>query len=100
MDDIKNLTGDALFHLPVANAILAAQYGTRQVALLLIDFDHAEGLGNITHHFSEEIWTRLRNTLRDTDTVVPLDHGEFGVLLPAVNGTEDAILVANKIHTG
>ncbi|MBF8253608.1 MAG: hypothetical protein HW373_303, partial [Deltaproteobacteria bacterium] len=48
MDDIKNLTGDALFHLPVANAILAAQYGTRQVALLLIDFDHAEGLGNIT----------------------------------------------------
>lgn len=100
MDDIKNLTGDALFNLPVANAILAAQYSTRQVALLLIDFDYAEGLGNITHHFSEEIWTRFRNTLRDSDTVVRLDHGEFGVLLPAVNGIEDAILVANKIHAG
>jgi predicted signal transduction protein with EAL and GGDEF domain len=100
VDDIKNLTGDALFQLPVANAILAAQYGTRQVAVLLLDFDHAEGLGNIAQQFSEEIWTRLRNTLRDTDTVVRLDHGEFGVLLPAVNGAEDAILVANKIHTG
>ncbi len=99
VDDIKNLTGDALFLLPVANAILAAQYGTRQVGLLIIDFDRAEGLGNITHHFSEQIWTRLRNTLRDTDTVMRLDHGEFGVLLPSVNGTEDAILVANKIHT-
>lgn len=98
VDDIKNLMGDALFQMPVANAILAAQYGTRQVALLLLDFDPAEGLGNIAHHFSEEIWTRLRNTLRDTDTVVRLDHGEFGVLLPSVNGTEDAILVANKIH--
>jgi len=100
VDDIKNLTGDSLFQLPVANAILAAQYGTRQVALLLLDFDQAEGLGNITHHFSEQIWTRLRNTLRDTDTVVRLDHGEFGILLPSVNGTEDAILVANKIHSG
>lgn len=100
VDDIKNLTGDSLFQLPVANAILAAQYGTRQVALLLLDFDHAEGLGAIAHHFSEEIWTRLRNTLRDTDTIVRLDHGEFGVLLPSVNGTEDAILVAIKIHNG
>ena len=90
--------GDAIFHLPVANAILAAQYGTRQVALLLIDFDQAEGLGNIVHHFSEEIWTRLRNALRDTDTIARLDHGEIGVLLPSVNGAEDAILVAKKIH--
>lgn len=98
-DDIKNLGGDSVFQLPVANAIHAAQYATRQVALLLIGLDHSEGLGDIANQFSEEIWTRLRNTLRDTDTVVRLDGGEFGVLLPSVNGAEDAILVANKIHT-
>jgi len=99
VDDIKNLTGDALLQLPVANAILTAQHGTRQVGLLLIDFDYAEGLGNISHHFSEQIWTRLRNTLRDTDIIIRMDGGEIGVLLPSVNGTEDAILVARKVYT-
>jgi len=99
VDDIETLTGDALFQLPVANAILAAQYSARQVGLLLIDFDHAEGLGNVSNHFSEEIWTRLRNTLRDTDIIIRMNGGEIGVLLPSVNGTEDAILVAGKIHT-
>src|SRR3972149_8952128 len=98
-DDIEALTGDALFQLPVANAILAAQYSARQVGLLLIDFDHAEGLGNVSNHFSEQIWTRLRNTLRDTDIIIRMDGGEIGVLLPSVNGTEDAILVARKVYT-
>ena len=98
-DEFKALTGDELFELPVANALLAAQHNTRQVGVLLIDFDHADGLGNISHHFSEQIWTRVRNTLRDTDTVTRMDGGEIGVLLPSVNGGEDAILVARKIHT-
>jgi GGDEF domain-containing protein len=98
-DDIKTLTGDALFQLPVANAILVAQHSARQVGLLLIDFDHADGLGNVSNHFSEQIWTRLRNTLRDTDTVIRMNGGEIGVMLPSVNSTEDAILVAGKIHT-
>jgi len=98
-DEFKNLTGDALFELPVANALLAAQHSTRQVAVLLINFDHTDGLGNISHHFSEQIWTRVRNTLRDTDIVTRMDGGEIGVLLPSVNSDEDAILVARKIHT-
>ena len=98
-DDNKILTGDALFQIPVANAILAAQHSARQVGLLLINFDHADGLGNVSNHFSEQIWTRLRNTLRDTDTIIRMNGGEIGVLLPSVNGTEDAILVAQKIDT-
>jgi len=98
-DEFNNLTGDALFELPVANALLAAQHSTRQVAVLLINFDLTDGLGNISHHFSEQIWTRVRNTLRDTDIVTRMDGGEIGVLLPSVNSDEDAILVARKIHT-
>ena len=98
-DESKNLTGDAPFQLSLGHAIVAAQHSTRQVGLLLIDFDHSDGLGNISHHFSEEIWTRLRNTLRDTDIVVHMDSGEIGVILPSVNGAEDAVFVAKKIHS-
>lgn len=98
-DDYKVLTGDELFEIPVANALLAAQHSTRQVGVLLIEFEHADGLGNISHHFSEQIWTRVRNTLRDTDTVTRMDGGEIGVLLPSINSCEDTILVARKIQT-
>ena len=98
VDEIINQTGDSLFQLSVGHTIFAAQHSTRQVGLLLLDFDHSDGLGNIARHFSEEIWTRLRNTLRETDTIVRMDGGEIGVLLPSVTGPEDAVFVAKKIH--
>lgn len=97
-DDLRNLTGDAFFQLSLGQALLAAQHSSRHVGVLMIDFDHSDGLGKISHQFSEEIWNRLRKTLRDTDIVVRLDGGEIGILLPSVNAPEDAVFVANKIH--
>jgi EAL domain-containing protein (putative c-di-GMP-specific phosphodiesterase class I)/GGDEF domain-containing protein len=96
-DEIRNLSNDALFQLSLGHAILAGQHSTRQVGLMFINFDYIDGLGKVSQNFSEQIWTLLRNTLRDSDTVVRMDSGEIGVLLPAVNGPEDVVLVAKKI---
>ena len=98
LDAMTHLSDDAFFEDSLGRAILAARHGTRQVGALLIDFEHSDGLDNISRHFAEEISTRLRNALRDTDVVGRMNGGEIGVLLPAVNGPEDAVVVAQKIH--
>lgn len=94
-------SGDALFQLRVRQAILAAQLSTKQVGLLIIDFEKIEcpltNLRSLDDQFSEKIWLRLRSALRDSDTVVRLEGGAMAVLLPSINGPEDGVLVANKI---
>lgn len=94
-------SGDALFQLRVRQAILAAQLSTKQVGLLIIDFEKLEcrltNLRSLHDQFSEKIWLRLRSALRDSDTVVRLEGGAMAVLLPSINGPEDGVLVANKI---
>lgn len=98
---LTDLPNKALLQLRLQQAILAAQHGIKQVGLLLIDFDKLEQIsldvGSLTDKFLEKAWIRLRNALRDSDTIVRLDGGEFAVLLPSVGAPEDAILVARKI---
>ena len=99
--DITELSGNGIFQLRVRQAILAAQHSIKQVGLLLIAFDNpGNPLTAPDDHateFSEAMWMRLRNVLRDSDTVVRMNGGEMAVLLPSVNGPEDVVLVANKI---
>ncbi|HEU0047119.1 MAG TPA: diguanylate cyclase, partial [Nitrososphaera sp.] len=99
--NITELSGNGIFQLRVRQAILAAQHSIKQVGLLLIAFDNpGNPLTAPDDHateFSEAMWMRLRNVLRDSDTVVRMNGGEMAVLLPSVNGPEDVVLVANKI---
>src|SRR5207249_9224308 len=99
--DITELSGNGIFQLRVRQAILAAQHSIKQVGLLLIAFDNSgnplTAPDDHVTEFSEAMWMRLRNALRDSDTVVRMNSGEMAVLLPSVNGPEDVVLVANKI---
>jgi diguanylate cyclase (GGDEF)-like protein len=98
---VTDLSGNTLFELRVRQAILAAQHGVKQVALLLIDVggfnDFAIQDSALTQELAERIWIRLRGVLRDSDTIVRMDGGELAVLLPSVAGPEDVILVARKV---
>src|SRR3970040_2300982 len=60
LDAMTHLSDDAFFEDSLGRAILAARHGTRQVGALLIDFEHSDGLDNISRHFAEEISTLLR----------------------------------------
>ncbi|MEX0803750.1 MAG: GGDEF domain-containing phosphodiesterase [Candidatus Binatia bacterium] len=98
--NISNLSSDAEFQLRLRQVVLAAQHTVKQVGLLLIGFDCPDhSLADLTRmpNFSDSVWTRLRNTLRDSDTVIRRENGEIAVLLPSVNGSDDVILVAKKV---
>ena len=98
--NISDLSADAVFQLRLQQAILVSQHTVKQVGLLLVGFDCPDySSADLMRmpNFSESVWTRLRNTLRDSDTVVRRDTGEMAVLLPSVNGSEDVVIVAKKV---
>lgn len=98
--NISDLSADAVFQLRLQQAILVAQHTVKQVGLLLVGFDcpdHSTSDLMRMPNFSDSVWSRLRNTLRDSDTVVRRETGEMAVLLPSVNGPDDVIVVAKKL---
>jgi EAL domain-containing protein (putative c-di-GMP-specific phosphodiesterase class I)/GGDEF domain-containing protein len=98
---INNLADNAFFPLQVRQAIHGAQHSTKQVAILLIGFSvarkHSREVNGFATAFSEEIWIRLRGMLRESDPIVQMEDGTFGVLLLSVSGVDDVIQVAKKI---
>ena len=80
----------------------AARYGHR-VALLLIDLDGFKKVNDRHGHAAgdrvlEAVAARLREVVRDADTVARMGGDEFVVLLPEIGETDDAVTVADKIH--
>ena len=99
-EPISDMLGDAVFQVKLRQAILATQHSIKQVGLLLVGFDGFEGSLKESAdaiEFAEIMRTRIQSTLRDSDTVIRMANGEFAVLLPSVNGPEDATLVARKL---
>ena len=98
--NISDPSADAVFQLRLQQAILVSQHTVKQVGLLLVGFDSPDySSADLMRmpKFSDSVWRRLRNILRDSDTVVRRETGEMAVLLPSVNGSEDVVIVAKKI---
>lgn len=85
----------------VRQAILAAQHSTKQGALLLIGFDQVprpiSNSDECNISILDEMTSRLRAFLRDSDLVVQVDDDHLAVLLLSVTAPDDAVLVALKI---
>ena len=95
------LSCHAEFHLRMRQAILVAQTGSRQFGLLLVQCPPAN---DDTLHpydgdreFQNSLFMRIRNSLRDSDTIIHLSDRLVGVLLPFVRSTEDVELVIWRI---
>ena len=95
---------EAEFQLRMRQALLAAQSSTRQVALLLISFeDRVNRLNSSPPHLQaihNAILLRLRNGLRESDTVTLLADNRIGVLLSSIIGYEDIELVIKRLVVG
>jgi EAL domain-containing protein (putative c-di-GMP-specific phosphodiesterase class I) len=94
-------SSDAEFHLRVRQAIVIAQTNARQFGLLFIqvpatsgDTPHAD---DIDREFANSLFMLIRNSLRDSDTIVHLSDRLVGVLLLSVRSTEDIELVIWRI---
>jgi diguanylate cyclase len=100
-------THDALTGLPnrvwLQDGLAAASGDATGAALVLIDLDRFKEVNDtLGHQYGDqlliEVARRMRDTLRDGETVVRLGGDEFAVLLPGVTGADDVAAVATRLH--
>ena len=101
-DMLTGLPNRLLFGDRLRQALLAAERAEHRLALIFFDLDKFKPVNDNYGHavgdvLLQQVATRLRTTLRASDTLARLGGDEFVVLLPRVTGTGDAKKVAEDI---
>jgi diguanylate cyclase (GGDEF)-like protein len=79
-----------------------ARRDDKPFAILIMDLDHFKEINDTLGHYNgdrllKQVAARLKDTVRDIDTVGRLGGDEFAVLLPTISSSEDAEEVAQKL---
>jgi diguanylate cyclase (GGDEF)-like protein/PAS domain S-box-containing protein len=101
-DQLTELPNRALFLDRLRSSLQRAQRDSLRLAVLYLDMDNFKQIndtfGHTTgDHLLREVAHRLRQCVRESDTVGRLGGDEFAVLLHDIDRPEDATLVAEKI---
>ena len=101
---------DALTELPnrlhfannLSKTIQRAKRHNSRFAVLFMDMDRFKEVNDTLGHeigdrLLQEVARRLRNTLREEDTVARFGGDEFAVILPDIHSNDDALKIAQKI---
>ncbi|MES9964028.1 MAG: diguanylate cyclase [Candidatus Sedimenticola sp. 20ELBAFRAG] len=100
-----SLTGAAtsrLLYDRIDQAIAMAVRNKQSLGLLFMDLDRFKPINDqYGHHVGDLLLVscvdRIQDTLRNSDTLARIGGDEFVVLLPEINGAEDAKLVSENI---
>jgi diguanylate cyclase (GGDEF)-like protein len=100
-DSLTDLPNRALFLDRLQQAVLRAHRDDKGVAVLLIDLDGFKEINDALGHHAgdvvlQEFASRLRSSLRASDTVARLGGDEFAVVLPGTD-VNRAELAARKV---
>ncbi|WOD09897.1 diguanylate cyclase [Pseudomonas sp. NyZ704] len=101
-DHLTELPNRALFLDRLQNSLQRAQRDDLRLAVLYLDMDNFKQIndtfGHTTgDHLLREVAQRLKQCVRESDTIGRLGGDEFAVLLDNIGKREDATLVAEKI---
>jgi len=101
-DALTGLPNRPLFNDRLNKAIDNAKRNNTKIALLFIDLDHFKEINDsLGHDIGDEILkivtSRLKTTLRDTDTLSRLGGDEFTIVIEDLDDTQDASLISSKI---
>jgi diguanylate cyclase (GGDEF)-like protein len=101
-DALTDLPNRLLLHDRLARAIAIAERHSRQVAVLFLDVDGFKAVNDTLGHAAGDailrsIARRLKGVLRRSDTVSRYSGDEFVIVLPEIDQTDDAALVAKKL---
>jgi len=101
-DRLTDLPNRVLFHDRLEQALAGARRSQEKLAVLVLDLDNFKEINNTLGHFSgdlllKQMASRLRSTVRETDTVARLGGDEYAVLLTDLHANEDALAVAEKL---
>ncbi|WP_020654782.1 putative bifunctional diguanylate cyclase/phosphodiesterase [Massilia niastensis] len=101
-DALTGLPNRVLLRDRLAQAIVHAHRSSTEVAVMFIDLDRFKHVNDSLGHEAGdqmiiEIARRLAASLRESDTVARQGGDEFVVVLPELNGADDAATVARKL---
>ena len=101
-DALTGLPNRELFKDRIDQTVRASRRRGETAVVMIMDLDHFKEINDtLGHHMGDallqEVSSRLRAALRDSDTVARLGGDEFGVLLPSVSHPEDAAAVAQQL---
>jgi len=102
-DALTDLPNRTLFSDRLQQALSIAKRDKERMALMFIDLDKFKPINDeLGHHVGDlvlkEAAKRMQDCVRASDTVARIGGDEFVVLLPTVEGHQDAMLVAEKIR--
>src|SRR5919198_366358 len=101
-DSLTGLTNRAQLRATLDRALLRGRRGDRRVAVLLLDLDGFKQINDTLGHetgddFLVGFAEVLRGCVRAGDTAGRLGGDEFAVIIDQVSGSEDAVVVAQRI---
>jgi diguanylate cyclase (GGDEF)-like protein/PAS domain S-box-containing protein len=102
-DELTGLPNRALLNDRLQQSIYASRRNHGDSALFLLDLDGFKEVNDTLGHHSgdlllQEVGTRLRAALRETDTVARLGGDEFAVVIPLAD-REAALEVVARVHS-
>jgi diguanylate cyclase (GGDEF)-like protein/PAS domain S-box-containing protein len=102
-DTLTDLPNRSLFYDRLGNAIELARRAGGNLAVFYFDLDHFKPVNDRWGHQAGDLLlkavaTRVRETLRKSDTVARLGGDEFAVLLHGIGARTNAERVAGKIR--
>ncbi|HEX7832010.1 MAG TPA: EAL domain-containing protein [Thermoanaerobaculia bacterium] len=101
-DALTGLANRRLFNEHLSLAVALAQRRTTLVAVLFLDLDHFKIVNDSLGHsvgdaLLRDVAKRLKEALREGDTVARVGGDEFTIVLQEITRREDAALVAEKV---
>jgi diguanylate cyclase (GGDEF)-like protein len=101
-DALTGMPNRVLFYDRLEQATLTTSRYNTQYAVMMMDLNRFKNINDtLGHHIGDQILKtvgeRLQLILRKSDTIARLGGDEFSALLPAVDGDENATIVAQKI---
>ncbi len=101
-DALTDLPNRILLEDRVTQALLAGRRNRTRTALLFLDLDRFKMVNDsLGHDVGDELLKvmagRMQSILRRSDTLSRLGGDEFAVLLPEIDGMEEAVRVGEKI---
>ena len=102
VDELTGLPNNMLFRDRVGQALARSERRHGRVGVLMLDLDHFKKVNDslgpeVGNELLLQVASRLQGTVRAEDTVARLGADEFGILLPEIRQTADAIVVAEKL---
>ncbi len=101
-DPLTGLANRALFLDHLDNALARIDRRAEELAVLFLDLDRFKVINDSLGHSAGDqllvaVGGRLPRVLRAGDTVARLGGDEFVILLPDVNGSDEAVAIAERV---